>query len=116
MEHSNTKSTINHHTILTLGSSQVLSFVVFQFFFCLVCLLLFFFFPNFLDILWKHTFLTYPQIYPYEVLIVTHRGRPKLPPGVDRTRLEVCDNCKGEGGVRARALVWLLVEKLPGGK
>lgn len=29
------------------------------------------------------------QIYPYEMLIVTHRGRNKLPPGVDRTRLEV---------------------------
>ncbi|RXN19928.1 dematin-like isoform X1 [Labeo rohita] len=28
------------------------------------------------------------QIYPYEMLIVTHRGRSKLPPGVDRTRLE----------------------------
>ncbi|XP_067269300.1 dematin-like isoform X2 [Pseudorasbora parva] len=28
------------------------------------------------------------KIYPYEVLIVTHRGRNKLPPGVDRTRLE----------------------------
>uniref|UniRef100_A0A4W5MQB7 Dematin actin binding protein n=1 Tax=Hucho hucho TaxID=62062 RepID=A0A4W5MQB7_9TELE len=27
-------------------------------------------------------------IYPYEMLIVTHRGRCKLPPGVDRTRLE----------------------------
>uniref|UniRef100_A0A3B5B2M4 Dematin actin binding protein n=1 Tax=Stegastes partitus TaxID=144197 RepID=A0A3B5B2M4_9TELE len=30
----------------------------------------------------------FPQIYPYEALIVTHRGRCKLPPGVDRTRLE----------------------------
>nr|XP_055064714.1 dematin isoform X2 [Misgurnus anguillicaudatus] len=28
------------------------------------------------------------KIYPYEMLIVTHRGRTKLPPGVDRTRLE----------------------------
>ncbi|TRY65446.1 hypothetical protein DNTS_008776 [Danionella cerebrum] len=28
------------------------------------------------------------KIYPYEMLIVTHRGRSKLPPGVDRTRLE----------------------------
>uniref|UniRef100_A0AAR2JUF0 HP domain-containing protein n=1 Tax=Pygocentrus nattereri TaxID=42514 RepID=A0AAR2JUF0_PYGNA len=28
------------------------------------------------------------QIYPYEMLIVNHRGRCKLPPGVDRTRLE----------------------------
>uniref|UniRef100_A0A671MAB7 Dematin actin binding protein n=1 Tax=Sinocyclocheilus anshuiensis TaxID=1608454 RepID=A0A671MAB7_9TELE len=27
-------------------------------------------------------------IYPYEMLIVTHRGRNKLPPGVDRTSLE----------------------------
>uniref|UniRef100_A0A3B4FWS2 Dematin actin binding protein n=1 Tax=Pundamilia nyererei TaxID=303518 RepID=A0A3B4FWS2_9CICH len=27
-------------------------------------------------------------IYPYETLVVTHRGRCKLPPGVDRTRLE----------------------------
>uniref|UniRef100_A0A8C4JLH3 Dematin actin binding protein n=1 Tax=Dromaius novaehollandiae TaxID=8790 RepID=A0A8C4JLH3_DRONO len=29
-----------------------------------------------------------PQIYPYEMLMVTNRGRVKLPPGVDRTRLE----------------------------
>ncbi|NXL99474.1 DEMA protein, partial [Tyrannus savana] len=28
-------------------------------------------------------------IYPYEMLMVTNRGRVKLPPGVDRTRLEV---------------------------
>ncbi|XP_016387017.1 dematin-like [Sinocyclocheilus rhinocerous] len=28
------------------------------------------------------------KIYPYEMLLVTHRGRNKLPPGVDRTRLE----------------------------
>ncbi|XP_044053441.1 dematin-like isoform X2 [Siniperca chuatsi] len=28
------------------------------------------------------------EIYPYEMLVVTHRGRSKLPPGVDRTRLE----------------------------
>uniref|UniRef100_A0A8C2Z177 Dematin actin binding protein n=1 Tax=Cyclopterus lumpus TaxID=8103 RepID=A0A8C2Z177_CYCLU len=28
------------------------------------------------------------KILPYEALIVTHRGRCKLPPGVDRTRLE----------------------------
>ncbi|XP_031695559.1 dematin-like [Anarrhichthys ocellatus] len=28
------------------------------------------------------------KILPYEVLIVTHRGRCRLPPGVDRTRLE----------------------------
>nr|XP_032656763.1 dematin isoform X2 [Chelonoidis abingdonii] len=28
------------------------------------------------------------KIYPYEVLTVTNRGRVKLPPGVDRTRLE----------------------------
>ncbi|XP_040897613.1 dematin-like isoform X2 [Toxotes jaculatrix] len=28
------------------------------------------------------------KIYPYEMLVVTHRGRSKLPPGVDRTRLE----------------------------
>ncbi|KAM9391864.1 dematin-like isoform 1-T1 [Pholidichthys leucotaenia] len=28
------------------------------------------------------------KIYPYEMLAVTHRGRSKLPPGVDRTRLE----------------------------
>uniref|UniRef100_A0A3P8U2F2 Dematin actin binding protein n=1 Tax=Amphiprion percula TaxID=161767 RepID=A0A3P8U2F2_AMPPE len=28
------------------------------------------------------------KIYPYETLVVTHRGRNKLPPGVDRTRLE----------------------------
>ncbi|KAI3372990.1 hypothetical protein L3Q82_023431 [Scortum barcoo] len=27
-------------------------------------------------------------IYPYEMLVLTHRGRSKLPPGVDRTRLE----------------------------
>uniref|UniRef100_A0A3B3HL46 Dematin actin binding protein n=1 Tax=Oryzias latipes TaxID=8090 RepID=A0A3B3HL46_ORYLA len=28
------------------------------------------------------------KILPYEALVVTHRGRSKLPPGVDRTRLE----------------------------
>ncbi|XP_062339928.1 dematin [Osmerus eperlanus] len=28
------------------------------------------------------------KVCPYEALIVTHRGRCKLPPGVDRTRLE----------------------------
>ncbi|XP_038559260.1 dematin-like isoform X2 [Micropterus salmoides] len=28
------------------------------------------------------------KIYSYEMLVVTHRGRSKLPPGVDRTRLE----------------------------
>lgn len=28
------------------------------------------------------------KVYPYEVLVVTHRGRSKLPPGVDRTQLE----------------------------
>nr|XP_023664346.1 dematin-like isoform X2 [Paramormyrops kingsleyae] len=28
------------------------------------------------------------KIYPYEMLVVTNRGRNKLPPGVDRTRLE----------------------------
>ncbi|XP_042337107.1 dematin-like, partial [Plectropomus leopardus] len=28
------------------------------------------------------------KICPYDVLVVTHRGRSKLPPGVDRTRLE----------------------------
>ncbi|KAK0141347.1 Dematin [Merluccius polli] len=28
------------------------------------------------------------KVHPYEALIVTHRGRNKLPPGVDRTRLE----------------------------
>uniref|UniRef100_W5KDE4 Dematin actin binding protein n=1 Tax=Astyanax mexicanus TaxID=7994 RepID=W5KDE4_ASTMX len=28
------------------------------------------------------------KTYPYEMLIVTHRGRSKLPPGVDRMRLE----------------------------
>ncbi|XP_029295101.1 dematin-like isoform X1 [Cottoperca gobio] len=28
------------------------------------------------------------KICPYEVLVVTHRGRSKVPPGVDRTRLE----------------------------
>lgn len=37
-----------------------------------------------------------PQIYPYEMLMVTNRGRTKLPPGVDRMRLEVCrDNLQG---------------------
>lgn len=30
-----------------------------------------------------------PQIYPYEMLVVTNKGRTKLPPGVDRMRLEV---------------------------
>uniref|UniRef100_A0A3P8U5C8 Dematin actin binding protein n=1 Tax=Amphiprion percula TaxID=161767 RepID=A0A3P8U5C8_AMPPE len=34
-----------------------------------------------------HLFTCSP-IYPYEALIVTHRGRCKLPLGVDRTRLE----------------------------
>lgn len=29
-----------------------------------------------------------PQIFPYEALVVTHRGRSQLPSGVDRTRLE----------------------------
>ncbi|KAK3521259.1 hypothetical protein QTP70_001533 [Hemibagrus guttatus] len=28
------------------------------------------------------------EVYPYEMLIINHRGRCKLPPGVDRTRLE----------------------------
>uniref|UniRef100_A0A3B4UJF2 Dematin actin binding protein n=1 Tax=Seriola dumerili TaxID=41447 RepID=A0A3B4UJF2_SERDU len=28
------------------------------------------------------------QVFPYETLVVTHRGRSKLPPGVDRTKLE----------------------------
>ncbi|CAL8343900.1 unnamed protein product [Lota lota] len=28
------------------------------------------------------------KIYPYEMLVVTHKGRSKLPSGVDRTRLE----------------------------
>nr|XP_061800509.1 dematin-like [Nerophis lumbriciformis] len=28
------------------------------------------------------------KVYPYEALVVTHRGRCKLPPGVDRSRLE----------------------------
>ncbi|XP_027721013.1 dematin isoform X4 [Vombatus ursinus] len=28
------------------------------------------------------------QIYPYEMLVVTNKGRSKLPPGVDRMRLE----------------------------
>ncbi|XP_028922019.1 dematin isoform X2 [Ornithorhynchus anatinus] len=28
------------------------------------------------------------KIYPYEMLVVTNKGRPKLPPGVDRMRLE----------------------------
>ncbi|KAG5280918.1 hypothetical protein AALO_G00065440 [Alosa alosa] len=28
------------------------------------------------------------KIYPYEMLMVTQKGRNKLPPGVDRTRLE----------------------------
>ncbi|XP_056232387.1 dematin-like [Seriola aureovittata] len=28
------------------------------------------------------------KVFPYETLVVTHRGRSKLPPGVDRTRLE----------------------------
>ncbi|XP_062272927.1 dematin-like [Scomber scombrus] len=28
------------------------------------------------------------KIFPYETMVVTHRGRSKLPPGVDRTRLE----------------------------
>ncbi|KAK1883714.1 Dematin [Dissostichus eleginoides] len=28
------------------------------------------------------------KVYQYEALMVTHRGRCRLPPGVDRTRLE----------------------------
>ncbi|XP_022621615.1 dematin isoform X2 [Seriola dumerili] len=28
------------------------------------------------------------KVFPYETLVVTHRGRSKLPPGVDRTKLE----------------------------
>uniref|UniRef100_A0A3Q2ZP78 Dematin actin binding protein n=1 Tax=Hippocampus comes TaxID=109280 RepID=A0A3Q2ZP78_HIPCM len=38
----------------------------------------------------KHVTPLFPrqQVYPYEALVVTHRGRCKLPPGVDRTRLE----------------------------
>lgn len=28
------------------------------------------------------------KIYPYEMLMVTNKGRTKLPPGVDRMRLE----------------------------
>ncbi|XP_061528561.1 dematin-like isoform X4 [Phycodurus eques] len=28
------------------------------------------------------------KTYPYEMLVVSHRGRSKLPPGVDRTQLE----------------------------
>lgn len=39
------------------------------------------------------------QIYPYEMLMVTNRGRVKLPPGVDRTRLEV-GSAMGSGGRR----------------
>lgn len=27
-------------------------------------------------------------MFPYETLVVTHKGRNKLPPEVDRTRLE----------------------------
>uniref|UniRef100_A0A674NY01 Actin binding LIM protein 1 n=1 Tax=Takifugu rubripes TaxID=31033 RepID=A0A674NY01_TAKRU len=34
------------------------------------------------------TFLSYIQIYPYEMLMVANRGRVKLPRNVDRTRLE----------------------------
>lgn len=41
------------------------------------------------------------QIYPYEMLMVTNRGRVKLPPGVDRTRLEVGAE-PGIGGMRRR--------------
>lgn len=42
------------------------------------------------------------QIYPYEMLMVTNRGRVKLPPGVDRTRLEVgaAPGSGGSGGLR----------------
>lgn len=38
------------------------------------------------------------QIYPYEMLMVTNRGRVKLPPGVDRTRLEVRSRTGVGGG------------------
>lgn len=37
------------------------------------------------------------QIYPYEMLVVTNKGRTKLPPGVDRMRLEVCEKDVGHG-------------------
>lgn len=33
------------------------------------------------------------QIYPYEALIVTTRGRNRLPKDVDRARLEVSKEC-----------------------
>ncbi|OWK12322.1 hypothetical protein Celaphus_00003730 [Cervus elaphus hippelaphus] len=36
---------------------------------------------------YKHPLLS-PQIYPYELLLVTTRGRNRLPKDVDRTRLE----------------------------
>ncbi|XP_039639028.1 actin-binding LIM protein 1a isoform X3 [Perca fluviatilis] len=32
-----------------------------------------------------------PKVYPYEMLMITSRGRAKLPRDVDRTRLEVSD-------------------------
>lgn len=35
------------------------------------------------------TYATLPQVYPYEALIVTTRGRNRLPKDVDRARLEV---------------------------
>ncbi|NXA04907.1 DEMA protein, partial [Sapayoa aenigma] len=42
-------------------------------------------------------------IYPYEMLMVTNRGRVKLPPGVDRTRLEV-GAVPGSGGTERGSL------------
>ncbi|NWI29655.1 DEMA protein, partial [Sula dactylatra] len=41
-------------------------------------------------------------IYPYEMLMVTNRGRVKLPPGVDRTRLEVGAEPGSRGGAEGR--------------
>jgi len=44
------------------------------------------------------------KIYPYEMLVVTNKGRTKLPPGVDRMRLEVCrGNVWGKSGASLSA-------------
>ncbi|XP_061672665.1 dematin-like isoform X2 [Syngnathoides biaculeatus] len=43
------------------------------------------------------------KIYPYETLVVNHRGRSKLPPGVNRMRLEVCTHCRWDFGTLLHA-------------
>lgn len=42
-------------------------------------------------VLWSFLNICVLQVYPYEMLSVTHRARVKLPRDVDRTRLEVAN-------------------------